>query len=74
MLKVVGCCKYKRISEAFSNLQKIKQDKVRACQYFQNLRGLKIVKVAVENIKTEIAHLMTSNLVPERKPYSANKI
>ena len=38
------------------------------------LRGLKIVKVAVENIKTEIAHLMTSNLVPERKPYSANKI
>ena len=66
LLKVVGCCKYKRISEASSNLQKIKHDKVRACQYFQNLRGLKIVKVAVEDIKTKVAHLMTRNFMPRK--------
>ena len=66
MLKVVGCCKYKRNSEASSNLQKIKHDKVTACQYFQNLRGLKIVKVAVEDIKTKVAHLMTRNFMPRK--------
>ena len=66
MLKVVGCCKYRKISEASSNLPKIKHDKVRACQYFQNLRGLKIVKVAVEDIKTKVAHLMTRNFMPRK--------
>ena len=66
MLKVVGCCKYKRILEASLNLQKNKRDKVRACQYFQNLRGLKIVKVAVEDIKTKVAHLMTRNFMPRK--------
>ena len=34
---------------------------------------MKIVQMAVEDVKTEIAHLMASNLVPERKHYSSNK-
>ena len=66
LLKVVGCCKYKRISETSSNLQNIKHDKVRASQTFHYLRGLKIVKVAVKDIKTEVAHLMTRNFMPRK--------
>ena len=34
---------------------------------------MKIVQMAVEDVKTEIAHLMASDLVPERKHYSSNK-
>jgi len=47
-----------------ANLPGDKKRELRVAEGCWLLRGLKIVKVAVEDIKTKVAHLMTRNFMP----------